>query len=197
MSITHEVGPFAIVPLWVMDRLIETGNPEALRLYVQLHRWTAGADHSCYPSRQKIADACGVTTKTIDRYVDALRTIGALDVQARWDAEGDRTSNCYTLRVTPPGHAGEVEEEQAGGDMYVATSRHERRDRDDADVAVTRPIEPDQSPSHHRSDDAASEDFEAFWLTYGRVGPRKKALECWRKAIRKDSPDVILAGGGR
>lgn len=37
--------------------------------------------------------------------------------------------------------------------------------------------------------------FEVFWATYGKVGPRKKAHECFMAAIRRGhEPDVIVAG---
>jgi len=36
--------------------------------------------------------------------------------------------------------------------------------------------------------------FEAFWIAYGRIGPRKKARECWDSAIKRDTPESIHAG---
>ena len=36
--------------------------------------------------------------------------------------------------------------------------------------------------------------FDIFWDEYGRLGPRKKALECWKKAIDKDTPENIISG---
>jgi len=38
------------------------------------------------------------------------------------------------------------------------------------------------------------EEFDLFWQTYGRVGSKKKARECWELAIRKAAPEVIQAG---
>jgi hypothetical protein len=37
-------------------------------------------------------------------------------------------------------------------------------------------------------------EFMLFWQTYGRVGPRKVAWECWRKARRKAEGADIIAG---
>jgi len=36
--------------------------------------------------------------------------------------------------------------------------------------------------------------FEEFWQLYGRTGPKKKARECWNRAIKKDTADNIIAG---
>lgn len=142
MTIKHEVGPFAIVPLWVMDALCEAGEPEALRLYVQLHRWTK-SDHTCYPSRGTIAEACKVTTKTVDRYIAALVNVGALRVEHREGENGSPSTNLYTVVVVDP----------RGAD--VATPTRGRPDRGDTDVATPAtqmshkpdPPEPDKIPS--------------------------------------------------
>lgn len=99
--IDHEMGPFAIVPLWLLDELVKVKTPEALRLYVALHRWTAGSDRSCHPSRQKLAATVGCSESTLDRYVKALVKVGALSVRRRRDQNGDWTSNLYTLHVVP------------------------------------------------------------------------------------------------
>lgn len=41
---------------------------------------------------------------------------------------------------------------------------------------------------------ALAESFEQFWITYERTGSKKKARECWRRAVKKDRPEVILDG---
>ena|SRR6478735_7402227 len=38
------------------------------------------------------------------------------------------------------------------------------------------------------------QEFMRFWQTYGRVGPRKVAWQCWLKAVRKAAPADIIAG---
>ena len=129
--IEHEMGPFAIVPLWLLDELVKVKTPEALRLFVALHRWTAGGDRSCHPSRQKLAKTVGCSESTLDRYVKALVKVKALSVQRRRDQHGDWTSNLYTLHVVRgvasqmttarTDEGGGVTDDATGGFIYDAT----------------------------------------------------------------------------
>jgi hypothetical protein len=51
------------------------------------------------------------------------------------------------------------------------------------------------APSQAIDADAALDaGFDKFWKTYKRTGPKKVAHACWRAAIKKDSPENILAG---
>jgi len=41
----------------------------------------------------------------------------------------------------------------------------------------------------------AEDAFESFWTLYGKIGPRKKAHECFVAAVRRGhDPNVIIAG---
>lgn len=97
----HEMGPFALVPLWVLKRLVKIGHPEALALYVALHQWTAGHDRTCYPSRQTIAKVIGVSPRTVSAYAEHLEHVGAITREQRYADNGAPTSNNYTVRVIP------------------------------------------------------------------------------------------------
>jgi hypothetical protein len=207
--IEHEVGPFAIVPMWVFDALIEAKQPEAMRLYIALHRWTSAEDRSCYPSRQTIAATCGVSTDTIDRYVKALQAVGALRVEARHEA-GGRTSNLYTVIVSRPSRVDAAtgtdaaegsDTHAAGGSRVDAAQNQTHLEPETPPTPPTTPIAAagGAAPRTPRSlrlvgSPELSAAFEAFWETYEHIGPRKKAWECWRKAVKRDEPDVILAG---
>ena len=131
-TISHEAGPFAIVPLWVLDRLVAGGHTEALALYVGLHKWSAGHDRTCHPSRSTIAKYIGVNIKSVDRYVGHLEAIGALTREKRYVNDGDQTSNNYTIRIAPVGGTQESPLPERG-DTGVAPPG-------DTGVALTRPI---------------------------------------------------------
>ena len=37
--------------------------------------------------------------------------------------------------------------------------------------------------------------FETFWTMYGKVGPRKKALQCFEAAVKRgNDPETIIVG---
>lgn len=186
MTIRHQTGPFAIVPLWVHQALIEHGAPQALSLYIALHEWTAGDDRTAHPSRLKLAATCGVSERTIDAYVKALSDVKALLVTARWTEDGDRTSNDYTILVAPPGAVGCP----TGGEADEGTGG-------EADCAVTRPTS-NQTHLDHTNTPLAearltkADAFAEFWSTYiGEFGSKSSgskgaAHRAWMKMKRPD-----------
>lgn len=182
MTVRHESGPFSVVPLWVLERLVGAGQGEALKLYVALSKWTGGEDRTCHPSRRTLAEYLHVTDRTIDNYVKVLISVGALRVEHRFTEKGDNTSNDYTIVVAPPGEM----DSRTGGEAGSRTGPEES-------FAQTRPsIEPDPDEPEKRA--VADAEFELFWATYGRIGPKKVARQCWNKALKKASADEIMTG---
>lgn len=95
-----DVGPFAMVPEWVLDHPgISDG---AVRQFGILARH-ANADDKAWPSRRKLAERQGVSVKTVDRRNDELLAAGAIEIGARFDGDGDRTSNEYRVLYVGPG----------------------------------------------------------------------------------------------
>ena len=169
MSIRHEMGPFAVVPLWISEALTKIGNPEAIRLFIALHRWT-GATRTCWPAKRTIAEACGVSENTVDRYRAALVQVGALRVEQRWDDDGNQSSNAYTLVVTPPSIGGGGPTGGGRGDPVGGTRTRSISNKNSLPT----------KPSADRS-------FEAWWLDYrtafgtDKSGSKGRALTSWRK----------------
>lgn len=200
--ITHEAGPWAMVPLWVLNALVEVKQVQALRLYVALHEWTSGDNRSCHPSRRTIADRTGTSVDTVDRDVAALVEIGALRVTPRYDEAGDQTSNDYQVVVVPPPGRTDA--------ATVAAEMRQPGGRTDAAQSIPidepEPLEPENPPTPRAELMAAAaptspdgslreqQAFELFWETYGRLGPKKKAWECWRRARKKSPAAEIQAG---
>jgi hypothetical protein len=96
--ITTDTGPFAIVPEWVLDLPI---SDRAVRLYAILSRY-ADSDGYCWPSRRTLAERITCSVDTLDRAVRELVDGGVLEVTARYDDAGDRTSNGYLVRRLAP-----------------------------------------------------------------------------------------------
>lgn len=83
---------FAIIP----DYLIEA-SPAALRVYFYL---ALRADHKtgqCWPSQATIGNALEISDRTVRRALQILVDMGAIEVDRRFNAAGDQTSNMYTL----------------------------------------------------------------------------------------------------
>jgi hypothetical protein len=199
MTITNEMGFFAVVPLWVLERLVETEQPEALRLYVGLSNWTSGDARSCHPSRQTIADYIGCSTKTVSRHTAALEEIGALAVSPRFTAAGDPTSNSYRLLVSLPLDTGVPTPLDTSVPTPMDTGvplSNTHLEVDPIEVEIHAPSQAivlsaaPQFPTLETELDC----FDLFWETYGKIGPRKKALECWSTARRRDNAANIQSG---
>jgi hypothetical protein len=114
-SIRTDAGPFALVPLWVLQRLNQgSSSGAALSVFVALHKWT-NSDRYGYPSHATIGQFAGLSPATVKRGIKALEDIGSLIVVPRWIGpdgqptelrpEGDnpeRTSNGYFIRYAMP-----------------------------------------------------------------------------------------------
>lgn len=97
MSVRTDTGPFAMIPEWL---LLEC-SANAVKLFALLHR-REGKD-GIYPSRRLLAEQMKVSESTLDRTISDLEEAGALTVEARFDAAGDRTSNGYALHFVKKG----------------------------------------------------------------------------------------------
>lgn len=94
-------GNFAVIPEWIVFH--DTLSPQAIRLYAVLSRYADRAGHA-YPSRARLAADLHVSSpKTVDRALRELEDAGAVSIECRYDAAGDRTSNGYTVHNTPAG----------------------------------------------------------------------------------------------
>lgn len=173
---------FAIVPEWVLFADIA---PQALRLYAVLNRYANEAG-TAHPSRKTLAERMRVSVKTVDRSLDELQAIGAVDVAPRINENGDQSSNLYTVKVTPPG------------------------DKDDAtppDTDVPTPGDTDVAQKQSQLETKPSESekylgFETFWSVYprhhstGKPGggaPKNLALRTWTKISDVDRAACMVA----
>lgn len=131
-GIRSDTGPFAIVPEWVIDSAI---SDRAVRLYAILSRY-ADSDGFCWPSRRTLADRLRCSVDTLDRTVRELVETSILEVSARYDDAGDRTSNGYLVRRLAPAPM------PVGGRTAAATgSRTDAETGGRTAAALTRAIE--------------------------------------------------------
>jgi hypothetical protein len=69
MEVSSQMGPFSIVPEWVLDRGL---SPTALKLYIVMARFADWQTGMAFPSRETLADRMGCSLKTVDRAVQEL-----------------------------------------------------------------------------------------------------------------------------
>src|SRR5262245_40756564 len=206
-SVTSDVGPFAMVPLWLPAKLAEVDAGHigsALRVWVALHHWTVGREGSCYPRHALIAAKADLSVAAVKGALNLLRDVGAVTWQQRRTNDGDLDTNLYQLHYADPapqqertsatpvadGSATGVED---GSATTVASKQtHLEVDPLEADThALHLLTAPEPSSGNGHALDAL---FETCWTAYGRVGAKKKARECWDRATRRAHPDAILAG---
>lgn len=183
--VTSDVGPFAIVPLWVVESVSDTPNgARAIQVFAVLHKWT-NADRACYPSLGKIAEAVNVNVATVRRAIQTLEEVGAITVTGRvLQGTNERTSNMYHLRYVRP-------LVQVGGDMDDMTSLHESEEGWLHGCASNQiQSEPDPSNQINIVSDIVQEaeivpswesSFMAFWQDYPRKKNRQQAIKAWRR----------------
>lgn len=95
-----ELGPFALVPRWVLRAPI---SDRAVRLYALLADHVTGAEGDAIPSVPTLAAMLGdCSPDSVRRARTELVELGALTVTERRRADGGQTSNTYTVRATPP-----------------------------------------------------------------------------------------------
>lgn len=98
MKVRNQVN-FAIIPEWILCAEI---SAQAIRLYAVLNREATKAGRGrVHPSRRELADAMHVKQSTVDRALDDLQRIGALEVSARRVNRLGQTSNDYLVRQIP------------------------------------------------------------------------------------------------
>lgn len=90
-----DTGPFALVPVWVLDSEI---SALAIRVYA-IHSDFADRQGAHYHSRKSIAARANCSVDALDRAHGELVKLGALKIERRRDDTSPRqTSNRYTVR---------------------------------------------------------------------------------------------------
>ena len=156
---------FAIIPESVLYADISS---HAVRVYGVLRRHADKDDGTCHPGRTRIAELAKIGPRSVDRAIDELRAIGAVEVMHRVNPENTKQflSNQYRL-LTP--RAGDYTPlapvtipPRAGGEGTKAIELEPRNQRNIRSTVVD-PV------------------FDTFWHNYPRKVGRKKALQWWQR----------------
>lgn len=139
MPVTSDLGRYAIVPEWLLDTDV---SANAIRLWAVLAAKFADRESDvAYPSRARLATDLHKSIDTVDRAVRELVECGALAVQARFDDEGDPTSNAYYLRFSRPGSRTDAQSptgmgaQSGGGNDAALIQNHSDPESSDPEVS--------------------------------------------------------------
>lgn len=137
---------FAIVPLWVVRH--PDLSDRAVRLYGTLGGYADNQTHRCWPSRARLAADLHCSLNSIDRAARELLDAGAVTVQHRFDDNGNRMPNLWTLhRINRgAGRTGAATPTPTGGATLPPRVGHRTRsnelDTHTADAVVPAPTQP-------------------------------------------------------
>lgn len=90
---------WAQIPEWVLFH--PDLSDKDVRVFAAFQRY-AGASAECWPGIPKLAARLSVSDRTIQRSIDSLAKVGAVQVRARF-VEGRQTSNAYRLVMSRRG----------------------------------------------------------------------------------------------
>jgi len=209
-----DVIRFEMIPHWIFKHPGIT--LPALRVYLSLKERSNDREES-WPSRSTIAKDCSMNIKTVDRAIDVLIEINALEIEPRMTAKGDRTSNLYRLIWAPSSTPNVVPTPNIDRTPKVDRTPNRvptvvpLRDRGSVtNVQRVAPqmveelihielkhIEPTQIESIHESAGKKSKldlSFDEFWSIYPRRSGKIKAKDAFRKASKECDPRTIIAG---
>lgn len=161
---------FSIIPEWV---LYSDVSDRALRVYAILARYADSDTMQAFPSRATIAEKAKCGVKSVDRAVDELVKIGAIEKKHRVK-DGVYQSSLFTvIRV---GVASRVTLGSVSPDPRVASPLTNR--------TITNEREPLNDINR----------FNEFWNVYPKKVDKRVALRAFQKALKRADYDTIMAG---
>jgi hypothetical protein len=180
MEVSSQMGPFSIVPEWVLDRGL---SPTALKLYIVMARFADWSTGMAFPSRDTLAERMGCSLKTVDRAVIELVAAECISKISR----GRYVSALYKVFQVDPKRTDLTSE---WTDMSSeGTDLSSRLDKND-DITITTKQEPlEQEPFNIG--------FAQFWAVYPKKDDKPLAKRSFEKALKRASLDVIIAGAER
>jgi DNA-binding transcriptional ArsR family regulator len=145
----------------------------------------AGEDGTAFPGCARLGEKTGQDERTIRRHLDTLEEMGLLTRERRRRQDGTLGTYTYTLQNT----TGQLR-------PLVVDARHQRTPMSGSPADTDVRAEPSVSKTSVEPSVLCIDAFETFWVAYGKVGPKKKARECWLKALAKTGgdPEPILQG---
>ena len=161
---------FAIIPESVLYADISHG---AVRVYGVLRRHADKDNGTCHPGRKRIAELANMGTRSVDRAINELEQIGAVEVSHRRNPDNPEQSLSNVYRVLTPRAPDYTP--RAGDHTPLALVTTPPRAGGD----LTRVNKPESVNQRNTRSTVVDPMFETFWENYPRKVGRKKCFEWW------------------
>jgi DNA-binding MarR family transcriptional regulator len=86
----------------IIDVHAKTIGALGVAIYAVLARYANRKTGECWPAIARIQRTLNLGRSTVKRYLHRLEAAGLITIQERWDEEGDKSSNLYTLLNPEP-----------------------------------------------------------------------------------------------
>jgi DNA-binding MarR family transcriptional regulator len=155
-TVIRLTGNFFGIPNNIIDTHGRTLGAIGIGIYAALARYADRKTGECWPAIAKIERVLGLARSTVKVYLHKLEALGLIEIEERWDAAGDRTTNLYTLLDASPAaiarHLAARAAEDARSQERAATGPAGGGSADDRPSAATQPTggsgaDPEQIPS--------------------------------------------------
>jgi DNA-binding transcriptional MocR family regulator len=165
---------FGIVP-----KALRGQKPAVIAVYAVLAmRWAPGS--AVFPSHKTIALEAGISERTAQRALSALRDLGFVEWEQRVGPDGSLTSNVYRLTigpgapVTPPW--GQVDTTLVSQGPSNETQRNETQ-RNESKSLVQSSVD----------------GFDEWWALYPKKVGKGQARRAWGAAVKKAGVPALMA----
>ena len=177
---------------------IPTAN--AVCLYLILLKFADNKTKTAHPSRSTLAKMMGYKSPQVaDKAIEVLSSLGLVEVFARYrDEDGaiskvrderfrERTSNGYIV------YDQLVHTQKNEGGLYAHTVDPPTPTRSTPIRPHGEELIPKGTTTQGNLECAVQDSFEEFWSAYPRRDGKKPARGAWEKAVKRSTPDVIIA----
>lgn len=188
----------------VLEKYGKYIGPIGIAVYCALAKYADNDTRESWPSHKTMADLIGTSSRSVKTYIGKLASVGLVEIEARHDDEGRRTSNLYILtspekwkEIPPTGQEAPIPQEPEI--PRIGTPGAYKLDSIELDSVNYSPGVPGDSPVPKRKKHAPS-----------KADPRTShaAIQCVRTVTKRrppkdlyddiiealgDSPDVALA----
>ena len=101
-TVIRLTGNFFGISNAIIDTHGRTLGAIGVGIYAALARYADRTTGECWPAIGKLERALDLARSTVKVYLHKLERAGLIEIEERWDAAGDRTTNLYTLLDPSP-----------------------------------------------------------------------------------------------
>lgn len=166
-AMTSDVGPYAILPRWLMRNPLV--GPYELAVYAVLADHADRDRNSSFPSHATIAEIAGCSSRKVRDSLAVLAEVGAVNWDHNKRSDGGFSSNTYTIRISDPSA------HSAGGSASGADGGSAHSAGGDRHEVPTKKNQKEEEPDKNKNQQL-SLDQEVVWTAY---------LDSWEREVGK------------